>query len=421
MIAKSIKIIKIFGVRYYFKLLIRFIKNNIKFCRYRISRDYKKGVNIYGYFRYAFGGAVASRSFIRMFMRTDIPFCLMDLEADNHHIIDEAEIRNLQPYMAHYPRYYRNLSLINAVELFPIYQANRHYFDGRYNISVVWWEYETGLEALLGDLAHLQEIIVFTDFIKRAVLDLELPNIKVTKLLYPFFTDEFLMNDQGNRESMKIRDKYRISQDDYLFLFSFDYLSSYNRKNPEYIIKAFSALRDEKNVKLFIKSINGDKFPDKVKALKKIMRHCGVDDKIIIEDVPFPRKDIITLLSAADCYISLHRGEGLGLGMLESMALGKPVIATRYGGNLEFMNDKNSLLVDYKLVPASDDYMVYKHVKYWADPDISHASKMMMKLYQDRDYSRDLGMKGRESINKLLGCQNLCVNGIDHSGTLSPK
>ena len=38
--------------------------------------------------------------------------------------------------------------------------------------------------------------------------------------------------------------------------------------------------------------------------------------------------------------------------MAEAMLLGKPVIATRYSGNLDFMDDANSLLVDYQLVPV---------------------------------------------------------------------
>ena len=51
-----------------------------------------------------------------------------------------------------------------------------------------------------------------------------------------------------------------------------------------------------------------------------------------------------------DCYVSLHRSEGLGLTMAEAMALGKPVIATGYSGNLHFMTPENSYLVDFARV-----------------------------------------------------------------------
>ena len=51
------------------------------------------------------------------------------------------------------------------------------------------------------------------------------------------------------------------------------------------------------------------------------------------------------LIARSDCYVSLHRAEGFGYTMAEAMLAGKPVIATGYSGNLEFMNDDNSFLV----------------------------------------------------------------------------
>ena len=54
------------------------------------------------------------------------------------------------------------------------------------------------------------------------------------------------------------------------------------------------------------------------------------------------------MIAACDCYVSLHRSEGFGLTVAEAMLLGKPVIATRYGGTLEFMNDDNAYLVDWE-------------------------------------------------------------------------
>ena len=61
------------------------------------------------------------------------------------------------------------------------------------------------------------------------------------------------------------------------------------------------------------------------------------------------------LLAACDCYVSLHRAEGLGLTLAEAMALGKPAIATGYSGNRHFMTDENSFLVGYRLTSVSDD------------------------------------------------------------------
>ena len=54
----------------------------------------------------------------------------------------------------------------------------------------------------------------------------------------------------------------------------------------------------------------------------------------------------LALVADVDCYVSLHRSEGLGLTMAEAMAAGTPVIATGYSGNLDFMLPGSALLVD---------------------------------------------------------------------------
>ena len=67
----------------------------------------------------------------------------------------------------------------------------------------------------------------------------------------------------------------------------------------------------------------------------------------MIEEYLTPgEKDALT--AACDCYVSLHRAEGFGFTMAEAMYLGKPVIATGYSGNLDFMTAENSYLVDYE-------------------------------------------------------------------------
>ena len=76
------------------------------------------------------------------------------------------------------------------------------------------------------------------------------------------------------------------------------------------------------------------------------------------------------MIAACDCYVSLHRSEGLGLTMAEAMALGKPVIATVYSGNLQFMTPENSHLVDYQLgaVPAGLPAVSRRHTVGGAGP-----------------------------------------------------
>ena len=86
--------------------------------------------------------------------------------------------------------------------------------------------------------------------------------------------------------------------------------------------------------------------------------------------------------------MSLHRAEGFGLAMAEAMWLGKPVIATGYSGNLDFMTAENSLLVDYQLVPIGRGRRPYPADGEWADPDIEHAASLMRQVFDDPDAAR---------------------------------
>jgi glycosyltransferase involved in cell wall biosynthesis len=262
-------------------------------------------------------------------------------------------------------------------------------------MAVWWWEFETGMESYIPGFEYIDEVIVYSDFIKSAIEKLPRKNCKIFKLKYPFSSNNWKII----RAPHEIRKELNIESDNYVFLFSFDYYSSYNRKNPEAVLKAFaSVFQGKKDVKLIIKTNNGERFPDKVQYLLKKIYDLKIEKQVLMINQILTRNELISLFNSADCYISLHRGEGLGLGMLESMALGKPVIATAYGGNLEFMKKDFSFLVDYKMVQASDDYPVYKDVKYWADPYHDQAAEMMLNLYKDRKLGKQIGISGMNFI-----------------------
>src|SRR6185369_6274208 len=96
---------------------------------------------------------------------------------------------------------------------------------------------------------------------------------------------------------------------------------------------------------------------------------------------------VLSLYASLDVYLSLHRSEGLGLGLMEAMALGKPVIATGWSGNMSFMNHTNGCLVGYDLVPVAQTatHRYYQREflgadTVWAEPHIDEASAWMTKL-----------------------------------------
>src|SRR5262249_14491422 len=106
------------------------------------------------------------------------------------------------------------------------------------------------------------------------------------------------------------------------------------------------------------------------------------------------------LTALCDCYVSLHRAEGLGLVMAEAMLLGKPVIATGYSGNLDFMTESNSLLVEHRLVPIGPGAEPYPDDAEWAEPDVQHATRLMREVFDDRARAAELGAKAAEDVRR---------------------
>ena len=140
---------------------------------------------------------------------------------------------------------------------------------------------------------------------------------------------------------------YGVPAGSFVFLFIFDLSSTLERKNPLGLISAFKqAFQRGEKVSLVIKVSRGARHPEEFHRLQKEAKQVGA----IVIDQRLPREELNGLIAACDRYVSLHRSEGLGLTLAEAMMLGKPTIATAYSGNLDFMDENNSLLVGYDLI-----------------------------------------------------------------------
>lgn len=191
-----------------------------------------------------------------------------------------------------------------------------------------------------------------------------------------------------------------------LFLFSFDASSSYARKNPFGLIRAFEQAFDPaergRSATLVVKAMRAHWFPELEKALRAAVLRAGG----IYLDADLTGEEMTSLLHVSDVYVSLHRSEGFGLGMAEAMRLGRPVIATAYSANVDFTTATNSLQVGYRLVPIADEDHrwhpamtgLYRAGQLWADPDLDQAARWMRLLYERPRERERLGQAGRRTI-----------------------
>jgi hypothetical protein len=119
---------------------------------------------------------------------------------------------------------------------------------------------------------------------------------------------------------------------------------------------------------------------------------------IDIHDGYWPAAEIRDLMAACDAYASLHRSEGLGLTITDAMAHGKPVIATGWSGNMDFMNVANSFPVRFELVEIERNVGPYRSGETWARPSEEHAAEMMRLVFEDRQAARVRGQAAKREI-----------------------
>ena len=181
-----------------------------------------------------------------------------------------------------------------------------------------------------------------------------------------------------------------------VFLTVFDHLSVTERKNPVGVIEAFRrAFSPDEGPVLIIKTMNGhQRRPNH----QRVLAAADGRDDIRVWDETLSRTDQMALVACVDCMISLHRSEGLGLHLAEAMWLRTPTIATRYSGNLDFMNDANSLLIDFELVNVEHGEGVYPSTAKWAAPDVDQAVDAMRRIAVDAPLAARLAAAGRQTM-----------------------
>jgi glycosyltransferase involved in cell wall biosynthesis len=188
--------------------------------------------------------------------------------------------------------------------------------------------------------------------------------------------------------------------DGFRFLVMFDYLSTLERKNPVGAIDAFrGAFRPGDGAVLVVKSVNGRHRPERH---EEIVSACRGREDIVLIDRTVSGDERDALLAACDCYVSLHRSEGHGLPIAEAMHAGKPVVATSYGGNTEFMDESNSYPVAWTSAKVGPGVEHYPQGATWAEPDIDHAARMLRTVLEDREGAARRASRGRQEMSARL-------------------
>jgi glycosyltransferase involved in cell wall biosynthesis/SAM-dependent methyltransferase len=345
------------------------------------GRSPVEGVNVAGYFRAELGVGEAARQILTGLDSERVPVAPLGLVAPDsrqgHAFGHSHSVRGPFPV---------NVVCVNADGL-PTFAADvgDEFFAGRYTIGVWWWEVARFPDRFFQSFDYLDEVWAGTAHVAEAISQLSpIPVVKVTIPVAP-------------APAPVLRRQALGFPDDFTFLLVYDYNSVFERKNPLGHVEAFRRAFPEpgSGASLVLKSINHHKDPESHERLKlAVSEHPDVH--LIDEYVPAEVKN--SMIAACDCYVSLHRAEGFGITLAEAMYFGKPVIATGYSGNLDFMSHDNSYLVDYSLVPIGEGAEPYPPQGVWAEPNLDHAAELMRHVFGNRQEAADRARRGAAEI-----------------------
>jgi glycosyltransferase involved in cell wall biosynthesis len=267
-------------------------------------------------------------------------------------------------------------------------------------IASWFWELPVVLEPMLSQFDRVDEVWVGSPFVARTFR--QYCEVPITVVPMPI---RAVPNERLERRD------FGLPEGDVLFYFDFDANSHPARKNPLGLIRAFreaftAADRDRsgRRPRLILKGLHMKKDVHRrtTDLLKAALEEVG---GVIIDD-ELDRRELDALVNCCDVYVSLHRAEGLGIGMLEAMYLGKPVISPSYPDKWLFPASEVGFAVPARMRPidSSDTAQypeaagVYVEGLPWVEPDISVAARHMQNLFHEPELRERMGARGARLV-----------------------
>ncbi len=360
---------------------------------YDASR-YEAGINLIGNIRSETGLGESMRILARILKENHIPFVVVNVDqwanADNN-------IHDWDEYIVAEPRYDVNLIHINTDHWMHYYsQFPQEWLDYRYNVAYWLWELEKFPRRWMDCIQTVDAIWAPSQFICDCFA--QYTDKPVRHVPYAIWLQEPVSDT---------RDSFELPEDVYLHLAMYDFRSVSERKNPQAAVDAFKKAftpeqANEEKIGLVLKVNNAAT----EQALEQLRKQLSAYQYIYYITENLTRSRVESLMADVDVLLSLHRSEGFGLPIAESMYLGTPVVATNWSANAEFMDAASACTVGGNFVTITKQLGPYEKGNRWMDANVDEAADYLKRLYQDREYYEKIREGGRKQIRQTLNYRN---------------
>lgn len=349
------------------------------------DRPLRPGVLFVGYVEASLGLGVSLRGLIDSVAETDVPFAIFPFNVN----VESRYVGPFRPERYDLDGRYRINVVETAADQLPLVlnTLGSERTQASYNILRTYWELPAAPEQWRQVLEDVDEIWAPNSFVADAFRPIFTRPISIVPPCVEAPTPAPL-----ERASLGLRDGI------FYFLFTFDYFSFPARKNPIGVLRAFQAAfpKGDERVGLIIKSTGSQsQFPEVRSIIASAARR---DPRIVVMEKTMTQPEVMALIAGCDCYVSLHRSEGFGLGMVEAMLNGTPVIGTDFSGSTDFLSAETGYPVTYELRPVRRGEYVYAEAQRWAEPDLASAVAAMRAVLDDPESAGSRAAAGQAFV-----------------------
>lgn len=347
------------------------------------------GVNLAGHFGSAGGVGQAVRGTRAALAAAGLPCA--EISLDRHPLLDLVRGQHHPPDGAPHPLTLVHANADELAQALARLPAAAH--AGNWTVGYWFWELSHFPLELAGAFDLVDQVWAPSRFVLEALR----PLARVPLRLVPPCVLE-------PRPAALSRAELGWAEDELVIASAFDARSVPERKNPWALVEACrlaQAALPRRRLRLFLVAAHAGEVPGLCEALREDARGLQLE----LHTRLLTREELDGRLALADAYAALHRSEGLGLPPIEALLLGKPVVATGYGGLTDVLDESTGFPVPYRRVALTRDLPPYPKGALWAEPDVEAAAAALCSVAEQPGEAARRAAAGRDRARALYGLE----------------